>query len=177
MQNAILGIITNQILQERLIQGDQLLLECVYLDKYLILCQIWQNIVKNSIETIWFEIFATKFLPFLNIWCFSLIISRSYFTLQILRAWISQGFRPFYIIYESLHNNESIRNTNRLLLRSGYTYLTKRGWNYLFEYNLESDWYLHNDNEIMYFIFIYYGWSCLILLFHLFWPKKKLPNA
>ena len=155
MQNAILGIITNQILQERLIQGDQLLLECVYLDKYLILCQIWQNIVKNSIETIWFEIFATKFLPFLNIWCFSLIISRSYFTLQILRTWISQGFRPFYIMYESLHNNESIRNTNRLLLRSGYTYLTKRGWNYLFEYNLESDWYLHNDNEIMYFIFIY----------------------
>ncbi|GAB1608416.1 uncharacterized protein LOC115213411 [Argonauta hians] len=53
---------------------------------------------------------------------------------QILLQFIKQGFRPAYIVYEALHNKEPISHTAMYLNKNGYTFLKRRGWNYIFEY-------------------------------------------
>ncbi|CAI9723972.1 Hypothetical predicted protein [Octopus vulgaris] len=53
---------------------------------------------------------------------------------KILKQFIKLGFRPTYIIYEALHNSEPILETMDYLHRNGYFPQSKRGWNYIFEY-------------------------------------------
>ncbi|KAL4225323.1 hypothetical protein ACF0H5_016011 [Mactra antiquata] len=52
---------------------------------------------------------------------------------EILHQWIDLGYRPVYILYEALHEKEHISRTVQYLDKAGYTFLTKLGWNYIFE--------------------------------------------
>lgn len=56
----------------------------------------------------------------------------------ILHQFIKLGYRPAYIIYEALHNKEPIEYTARYLKKNGYLGLTKRGWNFIFEYKYKN---------------------------------------
>lgn len=58
---------------------------------------------------------------------------------KILHQWIKLGYRPMYIIHESLHDPEGIVDTSSKLHEAGYIYLTKLGWNHIFEYNPSLD--------------------------------------
>ncbi|KAK3595717.1 hypothetical protein CHS0354_025339 [Potamilus streckersoni] len=52
---------------------------------------------------------------------------------KILHQWISFGCRPAYIIYENLHERLPVHTTTEFLAEAGYVYLSKRGWNYIYE--------------------------------------------
>ncbi|XP_064612681.1 uncharacterized protein LOC135476555 [Liolophura sinensis] len=53
---------------------------------------------------------------------------------KILHQWINLNFRPAYIIYEQLHNSEPFEVMLEYLENVGYACISKRGWNYIFEY-------------------------------------------
>ena len=57
---------------------------------------------------------------------------------QIIHKFIDKGFKPAYIIYESLHNKERLEKTINYLSSHNYKYLTQRGWNSLFELQANS---------------------------------------
>ncbi len=43
------------------------------------------------------------------------------------------GFQPAYVIFETMFNSESAEKSIQYMKRHGYRYLTKRGWNHIFE--------------------------------------------
>ncbi|XP_076452308.1 uncharacterized protein LOC143287951 [Babylonia areolata] len=53
---------------------------------------------------------------------------------KILHQWIDGGFEPGYIVYEALHNKESMVDTAAYLEHSGYRFMIQLGWNYIFEH-------------------------------------------
>ncbi|XP_064622927.1 uncharacterized protein LOC135485115 [Lineus longissimus] len=52
---------------------------------------------------------------------------------KILHQFIEAGFRPEYVIYEPLHNSEYHLTTIEYMKKAGYKFLTKRGWNQIYE--------------------------------------------
>ena len=59
-----------------------------------------------------------------------------FYYFQILHDFVELGFRPAYIIYEDLHERsmEHPDATREYLEQNGYRYLTRRGWNMIFEF-------------------------------------------
>ncbi|KAL8564401.1 hypothetical protein ACOMHN_057423 [Nucella lapillus] len=53
---------------------------------------------------------------------------------KILHQWVDAGFEPAYIVYEALHNKESVKDTTVYLQRKGYHFMIRLGWNYIFEH-------------------------------------------
>ena len=67
---------------------------------------------------------------------------------QILHQWLDGGFRPAYILYEQLHNREPITITDDFMKKNGYRFLTKLGWNYIYEHKADDDWSGHSDEGL-----------------------------
>ena len=67
---------------------------------------------------------------------------------QILHQWLDGGFRPAYILYEQLHNREPIAITADFMKKNGYRFLTKLGWNYIYEHKADDDWSGHSDEGL-----------------------------
>ncbi|WAR28300.1 hypothetical protein MAR_014004 [Mya arenaria] len=55
---------------------------------------------------------------------------------KILHQWIQLGYRPMYIVVEYLHQKEQDMTTS-LLMEEGYSYLMKKGYNFIFQYNID----------------------------------------
>ncbi|XP_052782776.1 uncharacterized protein LOC128219007 isoform X2 [Mya arenaria] len=55
---------------------------------------------------------------------------------KILHQWIQLGYRPIYIVVEYLHQKEQDMTTS-LLMEEGYSYLMKKGYNFIFQYNID----------------------------------------
>lgn len=51
----------------------------------------------------------------------------------VLREWIEGGYRPRWILYESMHNPTPLGAMKTWLGSKGWRYVRKIGWNHAFE--------------------------------------------
>ena len=52
---------------------------------------------------------------------------------KVLREFLDAGFRPRWILYESMHNSEPWETTRAYVSSLGWRYLRRIGWNHVFE--------------------------------------------
>ena len=52
---------------------------------------------------------------------------------KVLREFLDGGFRPRWILYESMHNSEPWETTKAYVASLGWRYVRKIGWNHVFE--------------------------------------------